>query len=223
MGRPRTVVVAETFYSLQGESTHAGLPCFFIRLAGCNLSCSWCDTRYAQGLDQGHESTIADLARAATIYPEALVEITGGEPLLQKNVYPLMEQLLTNGRTVLLETNGSISLADVPLAVIKIVDVKCPASGMSHRVAPDLAQHLRTRENGVQDEVKFVVASPEDFFWAQDFIKEHDLCRRAHLLFSPVAGRIPPAELAALLLASHLPARMQLQLHTLLWPGKTGV
>jgi 7-carboxy-7-deazaguanine synthase len=204
--------VSETFYSLQGESSYAGYPCFFIRLSGCNLRCSWCDTAYAYEA-QDRRLSCGQLLELAASYPAALVEITGGEPLLQENTYFLIEALLATGRKVLLETNGSISLSGLNPAVIKIMDVKCPDSGMHEKM--DLANFRFLAKN---DEVKFVINSKDDYRYARQMVRERRLCDTARVIFSPVADRLAAADLAAWILADQLSVRLQLQLHRLLWP-----
>jgi 7-carboxy-7-deazaguanine synthase len=210
--------LSEVFYSIQGESSFAGYPCLFFRLSGCNLRCSYCDAKYTYE-EPASLTTIEALLSEAAKYPNALIEITGGEPLLQEAVYPLMDALLAAGRTVLLETNGSLSIGRVPQAVIKIVDLKCPDSGMTEKM--DLSNlELLTP----QDELKFVLSSRPDYDWAKGMISEHRLAARAKLILSPVINALAPAQLAQWLMDDGLPARLQLQLHTLLWPGmKRGV
>lgn len=209
-----TLLLSEIFYSIQGESTYAGYPCVFVRLAGCNLRCRWCDARYTYeepGTVWELPAILAEIGR----YPAtALVEITGGEPLLQEGVYSLMAQLLATGRTVLLETNGSLSLDRVPEGVVTIMDIKCPGSTMADRFDPANLDRLRPR-----DELKFVLASRADYDWAAAFVQRHGLLGRHPLHFSPVVAKLPAADLARWLLADGLPVRLQLQLHTLLWPG----
>jgi 7-carboxy-7-deazaguanine synthase len=195
--------IAELFYSIQGESSFAGHPCFFIRFADCNLRCKYCDTRYAYEEDH-------------PLYPGTIVEITGGEPLLQKGVYPLLEKLLNAGRTVLLETNGSINLADVPEKVIKILDMKCPGSGMHEQMDYGNFDLLNRK-----DEIKFVIGSREDFDWAVNLVSLHDLQGMTTVTFSPVTSKLDPASLAGWILEEHLAVRLRLQLHTIIWPGKT--
>ena len=210
--------LSEIFYSIQGESSFAGYPCLFFRLSGCNLRCSYCDAKYTYE-EPATVTSLSTLLSEAARYPNALIEITGGEPLLQEGVYPLMEALLAAGRTVLLETNGSLNIARVPQAVVKIIDLKCPDSGMAEKMnlanLDLLAPH---------DEIKFVVSSRADYDWARAMIAEHRLAEKAKVILSPVIGRLQPALLAQWLMADALPARLQLQLHTLLWPGmKRGV
>ena len=213
-----TLQLSEVFYSIQGESSFAGYPCLFFRLAGCNLRCSYCDAKYTYE-EPASATPLGTLLSEATRYPNALVEITGGEPLLQEGVYPLMEGLLAAGRTVLLETNGSLSIKRVPKEVVKIIDLKCPGSTMAEKM--DLANLALVAPH---DEIKFVLSSRTDYDWAKAMIKDHRLAEKAKLILSPVISRLEPALLAQWLMDDALPARLQLQLHTLLWPGmKRGV
>jgi 7-carboxy-7-deazaguanine synthase len=209
------LIVNEIFYSIQGESTRVGRPCVFVRLTACDLRCSWCDTAYAfhEGAKRSLDEVIAEVER----YDCPLVEITGGEPLLQDDVYPLMEQLLARGRTVMLETGGHRPITRVPRAVVKIVDVKCPASGEADRNdwgnLDALAPH---------DEVKFVIQDRADYEFARDVIGRYDLASRsAAVLVSPVHGVLEPRLLSEWMLADHLPARLQLQLHKYIWSPTT--
>ncbi len=215
--------VSELFYSIQGESSYAGYPCLFIRLAGCNLRCTYCDATYTYGED-GRQMTIAEIVDFVQESPVGLVEITGGEPLLQENVHALMEALIADGRTVLLETNGSIGLDKVPDAVVIIMDIKCPGSGMADMNHPANLERLNNK-----DELKFVLRSQQDYLWAVEFLQKNKLCPAAsatatrkhpRILFSAVTDDLDPAELASWILADHLPIQLQLQLHTLLWPGQ---
>jgi len=205
--------LSEIFYSIQGESSFAGYPCLFFRLSGCNLRCSYCDAKYTYE-EPATVTPLSTLLREAARYPKALIELTGGEPLLQEEVYPLMEGLLAAGRTVLLETNGSLSLARVPREVVKIIDLKCPDSGMAERMELANLDLLAPH-----DEIKFVLSSRPDYDWAKAIMAQHRLAEKAKVILSPVIGRLAPALLAEWLLADALPARLQLQLHTLLWPG----
>ncbi len=209
------------FYSLQGESTWAGLPCLFIRLAGCNLRCTYCDARYTW--EEGAVAMVlADILAWARDYPGILVEITGGEPLLQPGVYPLLQALLKEGRQVLLETNGSLPLDEVPDAVCIIMDIKCPDSGMAARNLPENIDLLRERSRRqCRDEIKFVLSSTTDFHWARALVEREQLDQGLPVLFSPVRPLLDPQTLAQLLLDHRLKVRLQLQLHTLLWPGQT--
>ena len=212
------LTVNEIFHSIQGESTFSGRPCVFVRLTACDLRCTWCDTPYA--FDEGRKRPVEDVVREVADVGCDLVEVTGGEPLLQDDVYPLMEALLAQGRTVLLETGGHRSTERVPEAVVTILDVKCPASGESHRNLWENLGRLRPH-----DEVKFVVQDRADYEYARDVIARHGLAGRAAAIhLSPVHGVLPPAELAAWVLADRLPARVQLQVHKLIWsPDTRGV
>lgn len=222
MVREQELQVCELFYSIQGESTFAGLPCVFIRLAGCNLRCTYCDAAYSY-LETARALTIDDILAFVALYPGALVELTGGEPLLQEKSGRLLHDLLRSGRTVLVETNGSQPIAGIPVAIHVIVDVKCPGSGMAHSWLPDnlAAIRQRAREKPGSSEVKFVISDLDDYRFARDFIRRHDLAAHAPILFSPVRGRISPRQLAEAILADLLPVRLQLQLHSLIWPDRT--
>jgi 7-carboxy-7-deazaguanine synthase len=212
------LTVNEIFYSIQGESTHAGEPCVFVRLTACDLRCSWCDTPYA--FHEGRKMSVDEVVAEVSRHGCPLVEITGGEPLLQEDVYPLMDRLLADGRRVMLETGGHRPIDRVPAAVAKIVDVKCPASGEADRnhwanldaLAPD-------------DEVKFVIQDRADYDYAKGVIADRHLARRAKtILLSPVHGVLDPKTLSEWMLADRLPARLQLQLHKYIWsPATRGV
>jgi 7-carboxy-7-deazaguanine synthase len=212
------VQVTEIFRSIQGESTFAGLPCVFVRLTGCNLRCTWCDTEYA--FYGGEKMTIDDVLERVRGYGVRLVEITGGEPLLQKEAIPLMERLLSDGYQVMLETSGERSIASVPRDVIKIVDVKCPDSG-----EPDTFRLENLDQLAPHDQVKFVLASRRDYEFARDFTRRHELARRvAAVLFSPVHGGLDLAALASWILEDGLPVRFGCQLHKIIWGAEaTGV
>lgn len=218
----RMLEVAELFYSLQGESSLAGFPCVFVRLAGCNLRCCYCDARYTYE-ETSTIRSIDDIVAAVNGYRCPLVEITGGEPLVQEETAALCATLLGRGFQVLLETNGSLSLAQVPDQVRIIMDIKCPGSGMVESLhLPNLDLLLARRQrNGRKDEIKFVLCSAEDYRWARDFISCHRLQEHAELLFSPVIQQFSATDCAELLLRDHLPVRLQLQLHSLLWPGES--
>jgi 7-carboxy-7-deazaguanine synthase len=209
------IKIAELFYSIQGESSFAGYPCFFIRFADCNLRCTYCDTRYAYEEDNPLFSISRILAELQK-FPDAIVEITGGEPLLQKELYPLLEKLLAADRTVLLETNGSLSLADVPEDVVRIMDMKCPGSGMHEQMDFDNFDLLTPK-----DEIKFVMGSRDDYNWAVQLVSAYGLQNKSTVTFSPVTSELSPATLAGWILEDHLPVRLRLQMHTLIWPGKT--
>jgi 7-carboxy-7-deazaguanine synthase len=205
------LTINEIFYSIQGESTYAGKPCVFVRLTGCDLRCSWCDTPYA--FSEGQKMSVDAVLQQVDRYGSPLVEVTGGEPLLQDDVYPLMERLLESGRTVLLETGGQIDVSRVPLAVIKVMDVKCPASGESHRNEWRNIDRL-----GSRDQVKFVIKDRGDYEFARDLVVRHALDRRcAAVLFSPVHGVLDPKALSEWILEDRLPVRLQLQIHKHIW------
>lgn len=224
--------ITEIYKSIQGESTHVGLPCVFVRLTGCNLRCSWCDSEYT--FTGGHRMSMEEvLGHVEQLSPGGLVEITGGEPMLQeKEVVPLMQRLLDDGYTVLLETSGERPLEHVPRAVNKIVDVKCPHSG-----EPDTFDLENLEALSSADEVKFVLSDRTDYDFARDFVVRHDLSRRVNaVLFSPAfakdarGGRdtshclLDPRELAEWMLADNVPARLGLQLHKFIWdPALKGV
>jgi 7-carboxy-7-deazaguanine synthase len=213
--------VSELFYSIQGESTRAGLPCLFIRLAGCNLRCAYCDARYTWE-EVGTPMASADIHAWVERYPGVMVEITGGEPLAQAGTYTLMQVLVDAGRQVLLETNGSLRLSYVPDQIGIIMDIKCPDSGMAaHNLQDNLALLKERNRRGCQDEIKFVLSSEEDFHWARKRVEEEQLTHSIPVLFSPVRPLLDPATLAHLLLHHRLHVRLQLQLHTLLWPERT--
>ena len=205
------LTVNEIFFSIQGESTRAGQPCVFVRLTACDLRCSWCDTPYA--FTEGRKQSVDDVLAAVAGFGCPLVEVTGGEPLLQPDVYPLMERLLAAGSTVLLETGGHHSIAQVPAGVIAIVDVKCPGSGEADKV--DWANMARLRAH---DELKFVIRDRADYEFARDATGRYDLgSRTSAVLFSPVHGVLDPRELASWVLADRLAVRVQLQVHKYIW------
>lgn len=212
------VTINEIFHSIQGESSYAGQPCVFVRLTACDLRCSWCDTPYA--FHEGRKRTVDDIVAEVSAIGCPLVEVTGGEPLLQEEVYPLMQALLDAGHRVLLETGGHRSTARVPPEVVTILDVKCPGSGESHR--NDWTNLARLRPH---DEVKFVVKDRADYDYAREVMERHALANHAAAVHvSPVHGVLPPAELAAWVLADRLPARVQLQVHKVIWsPDTRGV
>jgi 7-carboxy-7-deazaguanine synthase len=212
------LTINEIFYSIQGESTRAGRPCVFVRLTACDLRCTWCDTPYA--FHEGRKRAVDDVLAEVAQYGCRLVEITGGEPLLQDDVYPLMERLLSDGCTVMLETGGHRPIDRVPSAVIKIVDVKCPGSGEA------AANHWSNLQLlAPHDEVKFVIRDRQDYEFALDVIDRHSLAGRcASILFSPVHDVLEPRLLAEWILADHAPVRLQLQLHKFIWsPDTRGV
>jgi len=209
------LTVNEIFHSIQGESSHAGRLCVFVRLTACDLRCSWCDTPYA--FHEGRKMSIDEVIAAVDAHQSPLVEITGGEPLLQEDVYPLMDRLLASGRTVMLETGGHRPISRVPAAVLKIVDIKCPASG-------EAAKNDWSNFDVLQphDEVKFVVQDRGDYEFARDVIARYDLASRtAAVLLSPVHLVLDARTLSEWMLADRLPARLQLQLHKYIWPPTT--
>jgi len=202
--------VTEIFASLQGESSWAGLPCVFIRLTGCPLRCAWCDTRYAY--TGGEERTVGDIVRKVQAFGLPLVEVTGGEPLAQEACIPLLEELLRSGFRVLLETSGSVDIGPVPEDVIRIVDVKCPGSGEENRNFWQNLKKLRSR-----DEVKFVIRDAADYDYARDVIGRFGLEGRFGILLSPVSGELESAQLSEWMLRDRLNARLNLQLHKMIW------
>jgi 7-carboxy-7-deazaguanine synthase len=209
------LTVNEIFHSIQGESTYAGRPCVFVRLTACDLRCSWCDTPYA--FYEGRKMSLDQVMAAIDGYGCLLVELTGGEPLLQKDVYPLLDRLLTSGKTVLVETGGHLSLAEVPAAVHKIMDIKCPGSGESHRTDWSNLERLSPT-----DEVKFVIRDREDYEYARDVLSRHELDRKVGaVLFSPVHGVLDPRALSEWVLHDRLPVRVQLQVHKYIWDAQT--
>ena len=202
--------VTEIFFSIQGESTHAGKPCVFVRLTGCSLRCVYCDTKYSYA--GGREMSLAEVLAAVESHPAKLVEVTGGEPLEQVEVYPLMNSLLDRGYTVMLETGGHVSVSRVPKPVIKIIDIKCPDSHEGHTVCwenIDLAQP--------DDEFKFVISSRVDYDWSKKIYLEKFLNKPNPVLFSPSHDDLPAVNLARWILDDGLPVRLQLQIHKYIW------
>ncbi len=209
--------VNEIFYSIQGESTYTGRSCVFVRMTACNLRCRWCDTEYA--FHEGEALTIEQVLEKVRAYKCPLVEITGGEPLLQEDVHPLIDRLLLEGFEVLIETGGSLDVSGLDARVVKIVDLKAPGSGMEHRNNLDNLRYLDRK-----DQIKFVVADRRDYEWAKRMMVEHAIAEKVQVLFSPVFGELHPRELAEWILADRLPVRLQIQLHKFLWdPNQRGV
>ncbi len=207
------VGVTELYASIQGESTHAGRPCTFVRLAGCPLRCRWCDTEYS--FDAGDRLDIATVVERVRALGVALVEVTGGEPLSQRGCRPLLTALCDAGFEVLLETSGAVTLAGVDPRVTCIVDLKCPGSGESERNLLDELAALRP-----QDELKIVAADEDDLRWALAQLRGPLRATAAQVLWSPVYNELAPDRLAAFLLAERAPGRMQIQLHKVLWPDQ---
>lgn len=209
--------ITEIFHSIQGESSYAGQPCVFVRLTGCPLRCSWCDSEYTfQG---GTEMTIPEVLNRVQEYHCPLVEVTGGEPLHQKEAVPLIKALCSRGYEVLIETSGAIAISPVDKRAHLILDVKCPGSGMVDRMDWDNL-HLVTDK----DEVKFVIKDRADYEWARSILKQYVLEKRCTVLFGPVFGELEPRQLAEWILADRLPVRFQLQLHKYVWdPNMRGV
>jgi len=209
--------ITEIYSSIQGETQYAGLPCTLVRTTGCDLRCGYCDSPFAfQG---GKEMTLDDITREVDLLGAPLVLLTGGEPMLQRDLPALAARLLAGGYRVMIETSGAHSLASLPDEVVRIVDVKTPASGESHRMRWDLLAELRPR-----DAAKFVVAAEGAYRWACDVIRQHDLGGRTEVLLSPVHGRLDPKNLVTWMLRDRLPARLNLQLHKYVWdPEARGV
>ncbi len=216
--REKTLTINEIYHSIQGESTWAGEPCVFVRLTFCDLRCTYCDTEYA--FYEGKKQTLDEIANTVAGFKCPLVEITGGEPLLQKNVLPLMAMLAEAGHTVLLETSGAHDISAVDPRVHRIMDLKTPGSGECARNLFLNIEHLRER-----DEVKFVIGSREDYEWSREQVERHQLTQRCRaVLFSPIFGRIDPREIVEWILADRLPVRFQFQMHKFIWtPATKGV
>ncbi len=212
------LVVNEIYLSIQGESTHTGRPCVFVRLTACDLRCAWCDTPYA--FTGGAKMSIDEVVAAVEALRCPLVELTGGEPLLQADATPLMARLVALGHEVLVETGGHLPIKDLPPEVVAIVDVKCPGSGEMAKMHWPNLDHLRAH-----DEVKFVIKDQADYEYARGIVRERDLASRVEaVLFSPVFGALAAADLARWILADHLPVRLQLQQHKFVWaPDARGV
>ena len=218
--------ICETFFSIQGESSHMGLPCVFIRLTGCHLRCTYCDTAYS--FTEGEHRLVDEIVSETLAYPCNLVEITGGEPLLQPGVHTLMERLANAGKTVLIETSGACDISKCDPRIIRILDLKTPGSGEAQRNLLDNFQYLTK-----QDEVKFVITDHSDYLWSRDMIQEHDLANKCGcILMSPVYEQaanehiagcqgLPLDLLVSWILEDGLPVRLQTQLHKLIWDPQT--
>ena len=210
--------LTEIFYSIQGESTHAGRPCVFVRLTGCPLRCTWCDSEYT--FTGGEKVSVEEVLARVAQYDCKLVEVTGGEPLVQKEAFELIHQLCERGYEVLIETSGAVDIEPVDRRAKIILDVKCPASGEADR---NLWSNLEKLHD--HDEVKFVIGSREDYEWSRGQLQEHRLAERCRaVLFSPIFGRIDPRQIVEWILADKLPVRFQLQMHKFIWtPTARGV
>lgn len=212
-----TIVVNEIFRSIQGESTYAGLPTTFIRTTGCNLRCSWCDTKYAY--ENGTGMTVVDITDKVKRLGSGLVEITGGEPLLQEGVGGLARHLLDSGFNVMIETNGSIDIGKIDKRATIVMDVKCPGSGMSERMRWENLDVLDRK-----DQVKFVIADRADYVWTLDLLGRYKRLLDQTILFSPAFGLMPPDDLASWILEDNIDVRLQLQTHKYIWgPNRRGV
>ena len=215
-GAHKLMVVTEIFKSIQGESTFAGLPCVFVRLTGCNLRCHWCDTAYA--FHGGEKMTVDQVLAEVHKLGGKLVEVTGGEPLLQPDVYPLTERLLHDSFQVLVETSGERHVGRLPEAVVKVVDVKCPGSGEGGKFCDENLAFLSKK-----DQIKFVIVDETDYLYARQFMLDNDLRSRVgEVIFSPVFGQLPPLQLAQWILRDGLEVRLGLQLHKFIWDPRRG-
>lgn len=209
--------VNEIYYSVQGESSKTGLPCIFVRLTYCNLRCSYCDTEYA--FYEGNDFSIDTIIEQIKKYNCKLVEITGGEPLVQEECLPLMEKLCDMGYEVMIETGGSLPIEKIDERVSVIMDLKCPSSKMMQKNRYENINHLKAI-----DEVKFVIGTREDYDWCKKIIKEYNLSEKCHILFSVVFGKLKPIDLVNWILEDNLSVRFQLQMHKIIWePTKKGV
>lgn len=206
--------ITEIYHSIQGESRFAGLPCVFVRTTGCNLRCVWCDTEYS--FYGGQKMSLNEIIKQVESYDCKLVEITGGEPLLQKEVPELALRLLSKNQTVLIETSGEQDISVLDKRVIKIMDLKCPGSGESHQNRWENLEHLTP-----EDEVKFVIKDRQDYEWSREVIKKHSLEDRLRVLFSPVWDNLDLEDLAKWILQDKLNVRYQLQLHKFIWSPQT--
>jgi 7-carboxy-7-deazaguanine synthase len=206
--------VNEIFKSIQGESTYAGIPCIFVRLTGCNLRCSYCDTAYAY--DEGLVISLSEIIERVKRYECRNVCITGGEPLLQENINKMINLLKKNHFNVYIETNGSQNIDILPKDIVRIVDIKCPGSGMEHETDWQNIERLKRK-----DEVKFIISSKRDYEWAKEITKKYKIVDRTTVLFGLAHGKLKPKTLAGWILKDGLDVRLQLQLHKIVWPDKT--
>ena len=214
-----SLIINEIFYSIQGESSFSGRPCVFVRLTGCNLRCSYCDTRYAYA--EGDELELSEILHKVSRYKCPLVEVTGGEPLIQKDTPALIYSLLERGYAVLLETNGSLATGNIDVRCTKIIDIKCPSSGEHEKLDAEILTSLSDR-----DEIKFVINDREDYAYARKILRHirKDILSKNHAHFSPVFGEIDPKVLAGWILADNLDATLNLQLHKVIWgPDQRGI
>jgi len=205
--------VNEIYYSIQGESTHVGRPCIFIRLTYCNLRCTYCDTEYA--FYEGKDIEIPEIMAKIKQWNCNLVEVTGGEPLFQDECIDLLNELTNQNYEVLLETGGSLSISDVPIEIVRIVDFKCPSSGMEKKNLWSIVNDLQPH-----DEVKFVIGDREDFDWAKEMLNKYSLNEKCSILFSPTFGKIDPSLIVEWILEGDIPVRMQLQMHKHIWESE---
>ena len=209
--------INEIFHSIQGEGSKAGLPCVFVRLTFCNLRCTYCDTEYA--FDEGRDYSVSNIVEEVDKYNCKLVEVTGGEPLMQEEVLELMTVLCDKGYEVLIETGGSLPIEKIDTRVKIIMDLKCPSSGMEKKNLYENISHLKT-----DDEVKFVIGDRNDYEWSREMLERFNLTKNAQVLFSGVFGKINNQQLAEWILEDKLNVRFQLQLHKYIWdPNKRGV
>jgi 7-carboxy-7-deazaguanine synthase len=214
---PNILVINEIYPSIQGESSYAGLPCVFVRLTGCNLRCTYCDTEYA--FYDGSRRTVEDVVEETRSFKIPLVEITGGEPLLQRSCATLAKRLLDTGHKVLVETSGAFPINVLPPGTIRIMDLKCPSSGECDKNDWNNIDYLNEH-----DEVKFVIGDRADYAWTRDVMQRHNLPKRCTVLISTVFGKIDPITVTEWMLADNLEARFQLQMHKYIWdPKKRGV
>lgn len=214
---PNTLVINEIYPSIQGESSYAGLPCVFVRLTGCNLRCSYCDTEYA--FYEGNRQTVDEVVAQTVSYKIPLIEITGGEPLLQRGCATLARKLLESGHRVLVETSGTFPIDVLPQGTIRIMDLKCPSSGESDKNDWSNIDRLNAH-----DEVKFVIGDRPDYEWTRDVMHRYDLSKRCTVLLSVVFAKIEPVTVTEWMLEDRLDARFQLQMHKYIWdPKKRGV
>ena len=212
--------ISEIFHSIQGEGKRAGMPCIFLRFQGCNLRCKWCDTEYAQDIKAGKTFTFNQIVKKVESFDCKFIEFTGGEPLLQENFIELIRYFSQKDYTVAIETNGSIDISKLPENVIRIIDVKCPSSGMVEHFNIENLLYINSN-----DEIKFVIANEEDYEWAKDFyLREIRYKIKAEIIFSPAFSLLEPKSLAEWILRDGLEVRMQLQLHKYIWhPEERGV